>query len=144
MLTSEPLKHDVESSSPIVVVHCVSSSASDIGFAAKLLDDEPVGVAWKHDERSKCAGYRSGGGPLRFPEHGSNLERRLDPMLTSNVFRKSQHVQSGMSSSCDFRFEQKLNTSGDNADEVHHRVAISVVDQGQHNRLREVLTRVER
>jgi putative CocE/NonD family hydrolase len=111
-----PLEGDMEVTGPVVITLWISSSAPDTDFTAKLIDvhppnaDYPQGYAMNlTDGILRCRYRRSWEGP-ELLEPGEVAEITIEPMPTSNLFKKGHRIRLDISSSNFPRFDVNLNT----------------------------------
>ncbi|MGH8848368.1 MAG: CocE/NonD family hydrolase, partial [Polaromonas sp.] len=110
------LEDDMEVTGPIVIRLWISSSAPDTDFTAKLIDvhppnaDYPQGYAMNlTDGILRCRYRRSWENPeLLAP--GEIAEITIEPMPTSNLFKKGHRIRLDISSSNFPRFDVNPNT----------------------------------
>lgn len=113
---SPELQEDLELTGPVTIRLWVSSSAPDTDFTAKLIDqyppsaDYPQGYAMNlTDGILRCRYRRSWEAPqLMVP--GEIAEITIEPMPTSNLFRKGHRIRLDISSSNFPRFDVNPNT----------------------------------
>jgi uncharacterized protein len=110
------LEEDVEVTGPITVKLWVSSSAPDTDFTAKLIDwhppnaDYPQGYAMNlTDGILRCRYRRSWENPEMLVE-GETALLIIEPMPTSNLFRRGHRIRLDISSSNFPRFDVNPNT----------------------------------
>lgn len=110
------LQEDVEVSGPITIELWVSSTAPDTDFTAKLIDlyppsaDYPEGYAMNlTDGILRCRYRRSWESPAMM-QPGEVVQITIDPMPTSNLFRKGHRIRLDISSSNFPRFDVNPNT----------------------------------
>ncbi|MEN3354178.1 MAG: uncharacterized protein V7640_2336 [Betaproteobacteria bacterium] len=111
-----PLEKDVEVTGPIMVKLWVSSSAPDTDFTAKLIDwhppneDYPQGYAMNvTDGILRCRYRRSWENPQMLAP-GEIAEITIEPMPTSNLFKRGHRIRFDISSSNFPRFDVNPNT----------------------------------
>jgi putative CocE/NonD family hydrolase len=110
------LEGDIEVTGPVVIKLWISSSAPDTDFTAKLIDvhppnaDYPQGYAMNlTDGILRCRYRRSWENPeLLAP--GEIAEITIEPMPTSNLFKKGHRIRLDISSSNFPRFDVNPNT----------------------------------
>lgn len=113
---SPELQEDLEITGPVTIRLWVSSSALDTDFTAKLIDqyppsaDYPLGYAMNlTDGILRCRYRRSWEAPQPM-EPGEMAEITIEPMPTSNLFRKGHRIRLDISSSNFPRFDVNPNT----------------------------------
>ena len=113
---SEPLKENVEVTGPIVVKLWASSSAPDTDFTAKLIDiyppndDYPEGYALNLTDSILRARYRNSFEHAELMEPGVVYELTVNPVPTSNLFKKGHRIRLDIASSNFPRFDVNPNT----------------------------------
>lgn len=111
-----PLADDVEVTGPISVRLWISSSAPDTDFTTKLLDchppsaDYPQGYAMNLTDGILRCRYRNSWDRPGFLVPGEIAEILIEPMPTSNLFRKGHRIRLDISSSNFPRFDVNSNT----------------------------------
>jgi putative CocE/NonD family hydrolase len=113
---SPPLAQDLDVTGPVVIKLWISSDAPDTDFTAKLVDvyppsaDYPQGFAMNiTDGILRCRYRRSWEQPQPL-EAGEVAEITIEPMPTSNLFRKGHRIRLDISSSNFPRFDVNPNT----------------------------------
>ena len=126
-----PLEDDVEVSGPIVVKLWIESSAPDTDFTAKLIDwhppnrDYPQGYAMNlTDGILRCRYRRSWENP-QLLEHGEVAEITIEPMPTSNLFKRGHRIRLDISSSNYPRFDVNPNTGEPEGRARRRQVAVN-------------------
>ena len=139
---SAPLEHDLEVTGSVFIKLWISSDAPDTDFTAKLIDlyppsdDYPEGYAMNlTDGILRCRYRRSWEKPEMLRE-GEVDEITIEPMPTSNLFRKGHRIRLDISSSNFPRFDVNPNTgaaegSAGPRQVAHNRVHMSVL-HGSH------------
>jgi putative CocE/NonD family hydrolase len=113
---TEPLENDVEVTGPIAVKLWVSSSAPDTDFTAKLIDwhppneDYPQGYAMNVTDGILRCRYRHSWENPQMLEPGEIAEITIEPMPTSNLFKRGHCIRIDISSSNFPRFDVNPNT----------------------------------
>ena len=111
-----PLEEDVEVTGPIEVKLWISSSAPDTDFTAKLIDwhppnpDYPQGYAMNLTDGILRCRYRRSWEKPRMLEPGEIAEIVIEPMPTSNLFKRGHRIRLDISSSNFPRFDVNPNT----------------------------------
>jgi uncharacterized protein len=111
-----PLEDDMEVTGPVVVRLWISSSAPDTDFTAKLIDchppnaDYPQGYAMNLTDGILRCRYRRSWTDPRLLEPGEIAEIVIEPMPTSNLFRRGHRIRLDISSSNFPRFDVNPNT----------------------------------
>jgi hypothetical protein len=111
-----PLEQDVEVTGPIVVKLWISSSAPDTDFTAKLIDwhppndDYPQGYAMNLTDGILRCRYRRSWEHPQMLERGEIAEIVIEPMPTSNLFKRGHRIRLDISSSNFPRFDVNPNT----------------------------------
>jgi len=111
-----PLEEDVEVTGPIVVKLWISSSAPDTDFTAKLIDwhppnaDYPQGYAMNITDGILRCRYRKSWEQPELLTPGEIAEITVEPMPSSNLFKRSHRIRLDISSSNFPRFDVNPNT----------------------------------
>ena len=111
-----PLEADVEVTGPVVVTLWISSSAPDTDFTAKLIDwhppneDYPQGYAMNITDGILRCRYRRSWERPQMLEAGEVAEIVIEPMPTSNLFKRGHRIRLDISSSNFPRFDVNPNT----------------------------------
>jgi putative CocE/NonD family hydrolase len=111
-----PLERDMEITGPIVVKLWISSSAPDTDFTAKLIDgyppsaDYPQGYAMNLTDGIMRCRYRKSWEKPQMLSSGEIAEITIEPMPTSNLFRRGHRIRVDISSSNFPRFDVNPNT----------------------------------
>ena len=111
-----PLAEDVEVTGPIVVRLWISSSAPDTDFTAKLIDwhppstDYPEGYAMNLTDGILRCRYRSSWEAPSLLDPGEIAEIVIEPMPTSNLFKRGHRIRLDISGSNFPRFDVNPNT----------------------------------
>ena len=128
-----PLEHDVEVTGAIVVKLWISSSAPDTDFTAKLIDwhppnaDYPRGYAMNlTDGILRCRYRRSWENPQML-EAGEIAEITIEPMPTSNLFKRGHRIRLDISSSNFPRFDVNPNTGEPEGRAQRRQIALNRV-----------------
>ncbi len=127
------LEDDMEVTGPVVIRLWISSSAPDTDFTAKLIDvhppnaDYPQGYAMNlTDGILRCRYRRSWENPeLLSP--GEIAEITIEPMPTSNLFKKGHRIRLDISSSNFPRFDVNPNTGEPEGRAQRRQVAVNRV-----------------
>jgi uncharacterized protein len=139
---TQPLTRDVDVTGPIVIRLWISSDALDTDFTAKLVDvyppneDYPQGFAMNiTDGILRCRYRRSWENPQML-EPGEVAEITIEPMPTSNLFRKGHRIRLDISSSNFPRFDVNPNTGAPEGSagprrKARNRVHLSPVHRSQ-------------
>ena len=110
------LAEDVEVTGPIVVRLWISSSAPDTDFTAKLIDwhpssaDYPEGYAMNLTDGILRCRYRSSWEAPSLLDPGEIAEIVIEPMPTSNLFKRGHRIRLDISGSNFPRFDVNPNT----------------------------------
>jgi uncharacterized protein len=128
-----PLEGDMEVTGPVVITLWISSSAPDTDFTAKLIDvhppnaDYPQGYAMNlTDGILRCRYRRSWESPeLLGP--GEVAEITIEPMPTSNLFKKGHRIRLDISSSNFPRFDVNPNTGEPEGRSQRRQLAVNQV-----------------
>jgi putative CocE/NonD family hydrolase len=111
-----PLEEDVEVTGPIVVKLWISSSAPDTDFTVKLVDwhppnaDYPQGYAMNVTDGILRCRYRKSWEHPQMLERGEIAEITIEPMPSSNLFKRGHRIRLDISSSNFPRFDVNPNT----------------------------------
>ncbi|MCJ0763985.1 CocE/NonD family hydrolase [Variovorax terrae] len=113
---SPVLQQDIEITGPVSIRLWVSSSAPDTDFTAKLIDvyppsaDHPQGYAMNLTDGILRCRYRRSWEEPQWLAPGEVAEITIEPMPTSNLFRKGHRIRLDISSSNFPRFDVNPNT----------------------------------
>lgn len=113
---SAELQEDLEITGPVTIRLWVSSNAPDTDFTAKLIDqyppsaDHPQGYAMNLTDGILRCRYRNSWERPQLMEPGEVVEITIEPMPTSNLFRKGHRIRLDLSSSNFPRFDVNPNT----------------------------------
>lgn len=113
---SAELQEDMEITGPVTIRLWVSSSAPDTDFTAKLIDqyppsaDHPQGYAMNLTDGILRCRYRKSWAQPQMMVPGEVVEITIEPMPTSNLFRKGHRIRLDISSSNFPRFDVNPNT----------------------------------
>ncbi|HSV50484.1 MAG TPA: CocE/NonD family hydrolase, partial [Burkholderiaceae bacterium] len=113
---SEPLAQDLEVTGPVLIKLWISSSAPDTDFTAKLIDlyppsaDYPQGYAMNVTDGILRCRYRKSWENPEMLSCGEIAEITIEPMPTSNLFKKGHRIRLDISSSNFPRFDVNPNT----------------------------------
>lgn len=127
------LREDVEVTGPIVIRLWVSSGAPDTDFTAKLIDwhppnaDYPQGYAMNLTDGILRCRYRESWEHPRLFEGGEVAEIVIEPMPTSNLFRRGHRIRLDVSSSNFPRFDVNPNTGEREGRALRRQVAVNTV-----------------
>lgn len=135
---SEPLAQDLEVTGPVLIKLWISSSAPDTDFTAKLIDlyppsaDYPEGYAMNLTDGILRCRYRKSWEQPELLMPGEVAEITIEPMPTSNLFKKGHRIRLDISSSNFPRFDVNPNTgapegSAGPRQKAHNRVHMSAV-----------------
>ena len=128
-----PLTQDVEITGPIIVRLWISSSAPDTDFTAKLIDshppnaDYPQGYAMNLTDGILRCRYRRSWEHPELLAAGETAEIVIEPMPTSNLFRKGHRIRLDISSSNFPRFDVNPNTGEAEGRAVRKQIAANTV-----------------
>jgi putative CocE/NonD family hydrolase len=128
-----PLEEDVEVTGPIVVKLWVSSSAPDTDFTAKLIDwhppnaDYPRGYAMNVTDGILRCRYRKSWEKPEMLDPGEIAEITIEPMPTSNLFRRGHRIRLDISSSNFPRFDVNPNTGEEEGRARRRQAAVNAV-----------------
>lgn len=131
-----PLDQDVEVTGPITIELWVSSTAPDTDFTAKLIDqyppshDYPLGYAMNLTDGILRCRYRHSWEQPRMMEPGTVVEITIEPMPTSNLFRKGHRIRLDVSSSNFPRFDVNPNTGAPEGSAGPRKLARNSVHMG--------------
>jgi hypothetical protein len=118
---SPPLEQDLEITGPVVIKLWISSSAPDTDFTAKLIDlyppstDYPQGYAMNLTDGILRCRYRRSWEQPELLAPGEVAEITIEPMPTSNLFKKGHRIRLDISSSNFPRFDVNPNTGAPEA-----------------------------
>jgi putative CocE/NonD family hydrolase len=146
---TEPLEQDVEVTGTISVELWVSSSAPDTDFTAKLIDqyppdaDHPQGYAMNITDGILRCRYRTSWERPEMMVPGEVVRITIEPMPTSNLFRKGHRIRLDISSSNFPRFDVNPNTGAPEGSAGPRQVAVNSVHLGGCHASRIVLPVVE-
>jgi putative CocE/NonD family hydrolase len=129
---SPPLAEDLEVTGTVLVKLWIASSASDTDFTAKLVDLHPDGYAMNVTDGILRCRYRRSCEHPEMLEAGEVVEITIEPMPTSNLFRRGHRIRLDISSSNFPRFDVNPNTgapegSAGPRQKAHNRVHVSGV-----------------
>jgi putative CocE/NonD family hydrolase len=128
-----PLERDVEITGPIVVKLWISSSAPDTDFTAKLIDayppgaDYPQGYAMNLTDGIMRCRYRKSWEKPQMLASGEIAEITIEPMPTSNLFRRGHRIRVDISSSNFPRFDVNPNTGESEGRARRRQIAVNRV-----------------
>jgi len=128
-----PLDDDVEVTGPIVVRLWISSNAPDTDFTVKLIDwhppnaDYPQGYAMNLTDGILRCRYRDSWARPRMLEPGEIAEIVIEPMPTSNLFKRGHRIRLDISSSNFPRFDVNPNTGEAEGKATRRRIAVNTV-----------------
>ena len=128
-----PLEEDMEITGPIVVKLCISSSAPDTDFTAKLIDchpssaDYPQGFAMNLTSGILRCRYRKSWEKPEMLTPGEIAEITIEPMPTSNLFKKGHRIRLDISSSNFPHFDVNPNTGEPEGRAQRRQVATNTV-----------------
>ncbi len=131
------LEQDVEVTGPISVKLWISSSAPDTDFTAKLIDwhppsaDYPQGYAMNLTSGILRCRYRQSWERETFLSPGEVAEILIEPMPTSNLFRKGHRIRLDISSSNFPHFDVNPNTGEPEGRAQRRQLAINTVHMDQ-------------
>lgn len=133
---TEPLLEDVEVTGTITVELCVSSTAPDTDFTAKLIDQYPPSAEYPQgyamnitDGILRCR-YRNSWEAPQLMEPGEVVRITIEPMPTSNLFRKGHRIRLDISSSNFPRFDVNPNTGAPEGSAGPRQVAVNTLHLG--------------
>jgi putative CocE/NonD family hydrolase len=128
-----PLEEDVEVTGPILIRLWISSSAPDTDFTAKLIDcyppsmDYPCGYAMNLTDGILRCRYRRSWAHPSLLEPGEVAEILIEPMPTSNLFRRGHRIRLDISSSNFPRFDVNPNTGEPEGRAKRRQCAVNTV-----------------
>ena len=128
-----PLEADVEVTGPIFVNLWISSSAPDTDFTAKLIDwhppneDYPQGYAMNLTVGILRCRYRRSWENPQMLQAGEIAQIVIEPMPTSNLFRRGHRIRLDISSSNFPRFDVNPNTGEPEGRARRRRIAVNCV-----------------
>ena len=134
---SAELEEDLEITGPVTIRLWVSSSAPDTDFTAKLIDqypcsaDHPQGYAMNLTDGILRCRYRNSWERPQMMEPGEVVEITIEPMPTSNLFRKGHRIRLDISSSNFPRFDVNPNTGAPEGSAGPRQVAHNSVHLSQ-------------
>lgn len=112
VFTTDVLDEPLEVTGPVSATLCVSSSAVDTDFTAKLVDIHPDGRAIILCEGIQRMRYRESLSEPRLMTPGEVYRVKIDMIATSNVFLPGHRVAIEISSSSFPRYDRNPNTGG--------------------------------
>lgn len=128
-----PLEEDVDVTGPVVVRLWISSSAPDTDFTAKLIDCHPPSEEYPQgyamnltDGILRCRYRRSWSAPALL-QPGEIAEIVIEPMPTSNLFRRGHRIRLDISSSNFPRFDVNPNTGEPEGRARRRQAAVNTV-----------------
>lgn len=133
---TEPLQQDLEVTGTITIELQVSSSAPDTDFTAKLIDqyppsaDHPQGYAMNITDGILRCRYRNSWEQPELMTPGEVVAITIEPMPTSNLFRKGHRIRLDISSSNFPRFDVNPNTGAPEGSAGPRQVAVNSVHLG--------------
>lgn len=133
---TEPLQQDLEVTGTVTIELQVSSSAPDTDFTAKLIDqyppsaDHPQGYAMNITDGILRCRYRNSWEQPELMTPGEVVSITIEPMPTSNLFRKGHRIRLDISSSNFPRFDVNPNTGAPEGSAGPRQVAINSVHLG--------------
>ncbi|KFJ14338.1 cocaine esterase [Delftia acidovorans] len=133
---TEPLQQDLEVTGTITIELQVSSSAPDTDFTAKLIDqyppsaDHPQGYAMNITDGILRCRYRNSWEQPELMTPGEVVSITIEPMPTSNLFRKGHRIRLDISSSNFPRFDVNPNTGAPEGSAGPRQVAVNSVHLG--------------
>lgn len=131
------LDEDMEVSGPITIELWVSSTAPDTDFTAKLIDqyppseDYPEGYAMNLTDGILRCRYRRSWEAPEMMQPGEVVQITIEPMPTSNLFRKGHRIRLDISSSNFPRFDVNPNTGAPEGSAGPRVVARNSVHMGK-------------
>lgn len=140
-----PLEHDVEVTGTVLVELWVSSSAPDTDFTAKLIDqyppseEYPDGYAMNLTDGILRCRYRNSWEAPQLMEPGEVVRITIEPMPTSNLFRRGHRIRLDIASSNFPRFDVNPNTGAPEGGAGPRVVAFNSVHMGGTHASRVVL-----
>ena len=132
-----PLDEDIEITGPIVVRLWISSSAPDTDFTAKLIDchpssaDYPQGYAMNLTSGILRCRYRKSWEKPEMLSPGEVAEIVIEPMPTSNLFKKGHRIRIDISSSNFPHFDVNPNTGDPEGRAQRMQIATNTVHTGR-------------
>lgn len=144
------LEADMEVTGPIVMELWVSSTALDTDFTAKLIDqyppseDYPQGYAMNLTDGIMRCRYRRSWETPQMMSPGEVVQITIEPMPTSNLFRKGHRIRLDISSSNFPRFDVNPNTGAPEAGAGPRAVVRNSVHTGGRTASRLVLPLVKK
>jgi len=127
------LEEDIEVTGPIIVKLWISSSAPDTDFTAKLIDWHPPGADYPRgyamnltDGILRCR-YRQSWEREVMLSVGEIAEIVIEPMPTSNLFKKGHRIRLDISSSNFPRFDVNPNTGEPEGRAIRKQCAVNTV-----------------
>lgn len=123
------LEYDVEVTGPIMMKLWISSTALDTDFTAKLIDwhppcaDYPEGYAMNITDGIIRCRYRKSWQNPELLESGAIAEISIEPMPTSNLFKRGHRIRLDISSSNFPRFDVNPNTGEAEGRGQHRQIA---------------------
>lgn len=126
---SAVLQQDVEVTGTVHIHLWVSSNAVDTDFTAKLIDvypvsdEHPEGYAMNITDGILRCRYRESWESPKLMEPGEVVPITIEPMPTSNLFRKGHRIRLDISSSNFPRFDVNPNTGAPEGSAGTHQVA---------------------
>jgi uncharacterized protein len=139
------LQEDLEVSGPITIELWVSSTAPDTDFTAKLIDlyppsaDYPEGYAVNLTDGILRCRYRRSWEAAEMMQPGEVVQVTIEPMPTSNLFRRGHRIRLDISSSNFPRFDVNPNTGAPEGSAGPRVVARNSVHMGASRPSRVVL-----
>ena len=133
---TEPLQQDLEVTGTITIELQVSSSAPDTDFTAKLIDqyppsaDHPQGYAMNITDGILRCRYRNSWEQPELMTPGEVVAITIEPMPTSNLFRKGHRIRLDISSSNFPRFDVNPNTGAPEGSAGPRQVAVNSLHLG--------------
>ena len=133
---TEPLQQDLEVTGTITIELQVSSSAPDTDFTAKLIDqyppsaDHPQGYAMNITDGILRCRYRNSWEQPELMAPGEVVSITIEPMPTSNLFRKGHRIRLDISSSNFPRFDVNPNTGAPEGSAGPRQVAVNSLHLG--------------
>ena len=133
---TEPLQQDLEVTGTITIELQVSSSAPDTDFTAKLIDqyppsaDHPQGYAMNITDGILRCRYRNSWEQPELMAPGEVVAVTIEPMPTSNLFRKGHRIRLDISSSNFPRFDVNPNTGAPEGSAGPRQVAVNSLHLG--------------
>jgi uncharacterized protein len=133
VFATAPLDADLEVTGPIIVRLWISSTAPDTDFTAKLIDwhppstDYPQGYAMNLTDGILRCRYRRSWEQPQFLVAGEIAEVVIEPMPTSNLFKRGHRIRLDISSSNFPRFDVNPNTGEPEGRALRKQVAANSV-----------------